>query len=216
VPTLLAFDYGRTKLRLGAIDSADLWVARALRDTTQGAGAFEAYTAATLAEIRLEQSRVGEARAAVGRLPDDRRGQRATAAMLRARLRRVDGDPLGASTLLERKMAALLSDGQPSLTLFALPLITAGEWRLGRGDARGADSLALLARRAAAIDSVALVRSALAGRAELLHARALRARGQLPDARAAAGRAVTALANGYGPEHAWTQAAGLLVDSLAR
>jgi eukaryotic-like serine/threonine-protein kinase len=216
VPTLLAFDYGRAKLRLGAIDSADLWVARALRDTTQGAGAFEAYTAATLAEIRLEQGRVAEARAHVGRLPDDRRGQRAIAAMLRARLRRVDGDPLGASALLEREMAALLSDGQPSLTQFALPLITAGEWRLARGDARGADSLALLARRVAAIDSVALVRSALAGRAELLHARALQVRAQVPDARAAAGRAVTALANGYGREHAWTRAAGLLADSLAR
>ena len=79
-----------------------------------------------------------------------------------------------------------------------------------------ADSLALLARRVAAIDSVALVRSALAGRAELLHARPLRGRVQMPDARAAAGRAVTALANGYGREHAWTRAAGLLVDSLAR
>ena len=215
VPTLLAFQYGRAKLRLGEIDSADVWIARAMRDTTQGAGAFQAYAAAALAELRLEQSRLAEARVAVAQLPDDRRGQRAIAAMLRARLRRAEGDSLGASALLEREMGALLSDGQPRLTHFALPLVTAGEWRLARGDARGADSLALLARDQAAIDSAALVRSALAGRAELLHARALRTRGQVPDARAAAERAATALANGYGPGHAWTRAARLLVDSLA-
>ena len=36
VPTVLAFTYARTKLRLGEIDSADVWLARALRDTTSG------------------------------------------------------------------------------------------------------------------------------------------------------------------------------------
>ena len=38
---------------------------------------------------------------------------------------------------------------------------------------------------------------------------------QLSEARAAAARAVTALANGVGPEHQWTRAARLLADSLA-
>jgi hypothetical protein len=118
--------------------------------------------------------------------------------------------------LLERELGALLSDGKPSLTLFALPLITAGEWRLAGGDASGADSLARLARNAAALDSIALVRSGLAGQAELLLARALRARGQVPDARRAADRAVTALANGYGRDNAWTRAGRALADSLAR
>lgn len=51
-------------------------------------------------------------------------------------------------------------------------------------------------------------------RAELLGARALRARGQATEAREAARRAATALANGYGPENQWTRAAQLLVDSL--
>ena len=216
VPTLLAFIYARGKLRLGAIDSADVWIERAMRDTTQGAGQFPAYLAATLAELRLEQSRVAEARVAVGQLPDERRGQRATATLLRASLRRAEGDARGASALLEREMGTLLNDGNSSLTLFALPLITAGEWRLAGGDARGADSLARLAVKAAAIDSVALVRSGLAGRGELLLARSLHARGELADARAAAGRAVTALGNGYGPDHAWTRSARLLADSLAR
>jgi len=111
-------------------------------------------------------------------------------------------------------MRVLLTDGQPSLTLFALPLITAAEWRLVGGDAAGADSIAQLARTAAAIDSVALGRSALAGRAELLRARALRARAQDRDARAAAERAITALAIGYGRDHPWTRAARALADSL--
>ncbi len=214
VPPLLAFHYGRAKLRLGALDSADAWIGRAVRDTTQAANNFRPYRDGTVAELRLEQGRVAEARAAVSRVPDERRGQRATAAMLRARVRAAEGDTAGAATLLEREMAALLSDGQPGLTLFALPLVTAGEWRLARGDPGGADSLAKLARSAAAIDSVALVRSALAGRAELLVARSLRDQGRTAEAREAARRAALALGSGYGEENAWTLAARGLVDSL--
>jgi serine/threonine-protein kinase len=216
VPTLLAFLYGRNMLWLGLTDSAEVWIGRALRDTTQGANAFQDYTAAALAQLRLDQSRTAEARAAIGRLPDDRRSQRAVAAMLRARLRWAEGDAAGASALLESELGTLLADGGPRLTHFALPLVTAGDWRLVRGDLGGADSLALLARSAAAIDSVALERSALAGRAELLRARAIHAQGHLPDARAAAQRAVRALANGYGPDNRWVRGARLLVDSLSR
>ena len=117
---------------------------------------------------------------------------------------------------LERELGTVWNDGQQRLTLFALPLVTAGEWRLASGDAHGADSLAALARTAAAVDSLALVRSALAGRAELLRAQALRAGGRIPEARQAARRAVTALGNGYGPTHRWTRAARALADSLAR
>ena len=216
VPTLLAFLYARAKLRLGEIDSADVWLTRAMRDTTQGAGQFEAYLASTLAELRLEQSRLADARGPVAQLPAVRRGQRATAAMLRARLQRAEGDSRGASAFLERELGTVWNDGQQRLTLFALPLVTAGEWRLAAGDARGADSLALLARTAPAVDSLALVRSALAGRAELLRARALRAGGRVAEARQAADRAVTALGNGYGPNHRWTRSARVLADSLAR
>jgi hypothetical protein len=187
-----------------------------LRDTTQGAGQFANYLAQVLAELRMEQSRLPEARVAVSQLPADRRGQRAVAAMLRARFRRAEGDAPGASTLLEKEMGVLWNDGQQRLTLFALPLITAGDWRLAAGDAAGADSLARLARTAAAIDSLALSRSALAGRAELLRAQALRARGDAKGAQEAATRAVTALAIGYGREHAWTRAARALTASAPR
>ena len=207
VPSPLAFHYGRAKLRLGALDSADLWIGRAVRDTTPALNNFHPYADAAVAELRLEQGRLAEARVAVSRLPDGRRGQRATAAMLRARLRWADGDSADAAALLEREMGVLLGDGQPGLTLFALPLITAGEWRLARGDAAGADSLARLARREAAIDSVALKRSVLAGRAGLLLARALEQQGRQGEARAAAADAVAALSNGYGRDNRWTREA---------
>jgi hypothetical protein len=216
VPTLLAFLYARAKLRLGQIDSADLWLTRAMRDTTQGAGQFANFLASTLTELRLEQSRLSEARVLAATLPAVRRGQRTTTAMLRARVQRADGDPRGASAFLEREIGTVWNDGQQRLTLFALPLITAGEWRLASGDAHGADSLAVLARTAAAVDSLALTRSALTGRAELLRAQALRAGGHAADARQVAARAVTALGNGYGPNHRWTRVARALADSLAR
>ena len=96
------------------------------------------------------------------------------------------------------------------------PDVVICDWRLADGDAQGADSIARLARAAAAIDSLALVRSALVGRAELLRARALRARGDTGNSREAAARAAVALAGGYGPRNSWTRAAQSLVDSLSR
>ena len=138
----------------------------------------------------------------------------AVAAMLRARLLHAQGDPRGASEKLEQEMTILWNDGEPPLTMFALPLVTAGEWRLATGDARGADVLALRARTAAAIDSTALEQSGLAGRAELLHARAALAQGDTTEGRQALARAETALRNGYGPETSWVGAVRSLRDSL--
>ncbi len=214
ISTLLAFLYGNGKLRLGETDSADAWFTRAMRDTTEGAGATANFLPPALAQLRLDQGRLGDAHAAVQQLSATRRGQRATATMLRARLRHAEGDPKGAAEMLEQEMAILWNDGQPPLTMFAMPLVTAGEWRLASGDARGADVLALRARTAAAIDSVALSRSAYAGRAELLHARALAAMGDSTGARAALSRAETALSHGYGPGSPWVTAAKALDDSL--
>ena len=214
VPTQLAFMYGATKVRLGALDSADLWIARSMRDTTQGANSFALYLAPTLVDLRLGQGRVAEAKRLVPRLPDMRRGQHATATMLRTRLRWTEGDRNGAATTLEQTLDTLMNDGKDRLTMFALPLVTAGEWRLMTGDARGADSLAQLAATAAAIDSLAVTRSALSGQAELLRARALAALGDAANARAAATRAVTALGNGYGGSHPLTRKARQLADSI--
>jgi serine/threonine-protein kinase len=214
VSTVLAFLYGYAKLRLGAVDSAAIWLERALADTTQGAGTIRNYLTAAMAQLRLDQGRLPDARREVARLPARARGQRATAAMLRARLRVFEGDSAAGSELLERELAVLWADGEPRLTLFALPLVTAGEWRLARGDARGADSLALLAREAAAIDSLALTRSGLAGRAELLRARARWLARDTTGAREAAARAMTALEHGYGPTSPWTRAGRAVADSI--
>ncbi len=215
VPLLLAFLYGQNKLRLGELDSADFWIARAMRDSTLDAGLMSRWGPAALAELRLDQGRLAEARASIARLPSGTRGRQATGAMLRARLLRAQGDRGAASRVLEGELAALYRDGEKPLQLFTLPLVTAGEWRLLAGDAPGADSLARLGRTAAALDSLAWSRSALVGRAELLLARALRAQGDAPAARESAQRASVTLANGYGPSNRWAQAARLLLDSLS-
>lgn len=216
VPMLLAFLYGQNKVRLGELDSAELWIARATRDTTADAGAMGNWLPAALGQLRLEQGRLGEARAAIDRLPSGTRGRRANGALLRAQVTRAQGQEALASGLLEGELRALYSDGQKRILQFTLPLVTLGEWRLAAGDARAADSLAQLGSDAAALDSLARSRSALVGRAELLRARALRARGNAPAAREAAQRAEVALSNGYGAANRWTQAARALLDSLPK
>jgi len=216
VPTMFAFLHGQNKLRLGAVDSADLWIGRALRDSTQLTGGLENWMPPALMQLRLEQGRLRDAQATSDRLPGGLRGRRATAAMLRARLFDARGDRAGAARLLERELTALYTESPKTQTLFTLPLVTAGEWRLASGDARGADSLARLARTAATLDTLSATRSGLVGRAELLLARALHAQRDLPAARAAAQRASVALTNGYGPSSRWPITARELLDSLSR
>jgi serine/threonine-protein kinase len=212
----LSLLYGVSFLKLGALDSADWWIAKALEGTTGRARLLEAQLPTVLSQLRLDQGRLADARVQVSKLPTRARGQRATAAMMQARVRRAQGDVDGASRLLELELSKLEGDTLPKLALFTLPLVTAGDWRLDRDDARGADSIAQLARDAAAIDSLALTRSALVGRAELLRARALAANRELVEARRAAARALVALDHGYGSENGWTRAARELVDSLSR
>jgi tetratricopeptide (TPR) repeat protein len=198
VSTLLALLYGQAKLRLGQIDTADLWLSRAALDTTQGAGMIPLWLPAAMTELRLEQGRVAEAQRASAHLPAETRGERASAALLRARIRRATGDHAGASKALEHELALLAADGRPPLTHFAIPYVFAGEWRLAAGDVRGADSLARLGLRAAMVDSLAASRSALAGEAYLLISRTQFALGDREAALDAERRADVALANGYG------------------
>jgi hypothetical protein len=216
VPLTLAFHHGQNQLRLGQLDSAELWIGRATQDTTADAGLMTNWVPAALAELRIEQGRLAEAGLALERLPSGTRGRKATAALLRARFLRAQGRETLAADLLERELRELYSDGQQPLHHYTLPLVAAGEWRLARGDATGADSLARLARSAAAYDSLAWSRSGLVGRAELLLARALRARNDAPAAREAVQRADLALSNGYGRRHAWAVAARALRDSLSK
>jgi serine/threonine-protein kinase len=216
VPSRLAFLYGQNKLRLGDLDSAERWIALTLRDPTQIDAALANWLPPVLTQLRLEQGRIAEARAAAERLPGGLRGRRATGAMHRARLAYAQGLHALASGLLERELTALYRESPETQTLFTLPLVTAGEWRLAAGDAQGADSIARLARSAATLDSLTLTRSGLVGRADLLLAHALRAQGNAPAAREAAQRASQALSNGYGSTHHWPGAARALLDSLPR
>ncbi|MGE0443317.1 MAG: serine/threonine-protein kinase, partial [Gemmatimonadales bacterium] len=210
VPGLIAFRYGENKGRLGAADSADRWIAQATTTLLREDPTREYWVPPAVALLRLEQGRLAEARAAAANLARvDRsfRGMRSYYALVRARLLDAGGDRARAARLLEDELAAVYREAPKTLPHFALPLVTAGEWRLARGDAGAADSLARLAIAAGAMDSLALTRGATVGRAELLRSRALAAQGDSAAARAAAGRAAVALANGYGPDHAWTRTA---------
>jgi len=214
VPSLMAFLYGQGKLRLGETDSADKWIALSTSKPWQEGGTMTNWLPSVLAQIRMNQGRLADARTAAARLPGGLRGRRATAAMVNAMLLRASGKPQEASQLLEGELSALYTESKETLSLFTLPMVTAGAWRLAAGDAVGADSLARLGLRAAVIDSLAPTRSGLAGRAELLRAQSMRARGELPAARAAAERAIVALSNGYGVDNTWTRSARALRDTL--
>ncbi|MEP6474519.1 MAG: hypothetical protein ABJC74_12390, partial [Gemmatimonadota bacterium] len=209
--------YGQNKLRLGQLDSADLWMSRAMKDTTQGAGAFAAWLPQALTELRLEQGRIAEAREASKNVTGGPRGRRAIRALLMARLLWAEGHPSQAAAQLESTLDSLRADGGPPLSHFALPLVYAGEWRLATGDARGADSLAGLALAAAISgDSLGDVLSGLAGRADLLSARARKLTGDLGGATTAADNALIALRGGYGRRSRWAMEAFALRDSLPR
>ncbi|MBK6844688.1 MAG: serine/threonine protein kinase [Gemmatimonadetes bacterium] len=216
VPLLMSFLHGMNKQRLGEIDSADHWLGRAMAVPWQQGGTMGNWLPSTLAQVRVSQGRLAEARAAAANLPSGTRGRRATGAMVRALILHAEGRPAAALQLLEREMTALYAESPVTQSLFTLPLVTAGELRLAAGDAHAADSLAQLGWRAAALDSLAQTRSALAGRADLLRARALRQLGDTTALRMVTARAIAALTNGSGPTSAWTRAARAFGDSLAR
>jgi hypothetical protein len=134
--------------------------------------------------------------------------------LLRARMRRAEGDATGAQAALDSALRADAHPPKPAPYL-VYGLLTAAEWRWADGHARQADSLARLAISATALDSLTWSRSGHVGRAELLRARI--AAGSDPGGAARlAGRAATALANAFGPTHRLTREALVLEDSLKR
>ncbi len=213
--TILAFMLGNEYLRSGELDSADLWITRSMRDTTEGAGGLSTWLSIAQTQLRLDQHRLPEARRALQTMPHGSHGLDALTAMYQARVRWELHDSAGASAALEENIRKLSGPGPRLPPDLALPLITAGEWRLASGNSRKADSLAQLAIAAAAVDSLARSRSGLVGRAELLRARALHAESDSRQAREAAGRALRALASGFGPGNERTREAQALLDSLA-
>ena len=214
--TVLAFMYGLGKLRLGEIDSAELWFTRALRDTTQGAGGISGWTPSAFTQLRLEQGRLADAQREAAQLPGGTATRRVTSALLGSRIRYANGDRRGAALMLDTSLRAIIGDAPKPPPNTALALATAADWHLAAGDAAGADSLARLGSLAAAVDSLALERSAYVALAEAVRARALRALGKPDEARAAAKRAATAAANGFGAQHPSARTMRALLDSLTK
>ena len=208
----LAFLYGFGKLRLGQLDSADYWIARSVRDTTEGYG-IGRLVPPILAQLRLEQHRSVEARSAIAALPTGTLTRRVNSAWLGAWLSREEGDPRAAGSLAD-SIRVLSADGlKPVLVL---PLLSVAEWRLSDAQFEAADSLALLARTAAAIDSIALSQSGWAGRAELIRARARAGLGDGPVALDAAEHAVVAIDHAFGSRSRLAAEAHAVRDSLTR
>jgi serine/threonine-protein kinase len=211
----LGFLYGWGKLRLGLPDSAAGWIERAMRDTaTASTSGISVWAPPALTQLRLDQHRLAEARAAITTLPTGTFTRAVTSALLDARLRYESGDREGGMTALESSLRAAVAERPKPPPALTLSFLTAADWRLADGKPRMADSLATLAQEAAAVDALALTRSAHVARAELVRGRAQRALGDLGAARAAAGRAVVAAANGFGRSNPWTVAARALLDSL--
>jgi hypothetical protein len=130
-----------------------------------------------------------------------------------ARAARGRGDE--AAALLETTLREVARVDQSPIPLFALPLVTLGEWRLSQGDARAADSLAARARAALALDSLADVQSALAGRAHFLAAQARLAVHDTAGALRALEASTQPLARGLGRTHPRTLRAESLYAALA-
>ncbi|MFN8581356.1 MAG: protein kinase [Gemmatimonadaceae bacterium] len=212
---ILAFLYGLGKVRMGELDAAEQWLVRAMRDTTEGAGGLSTYLAPAFTQLRLEQGRPKEARAAYADLPSGTLIRRVNRAWFEAWIRHEEGDQraLGA---LEDSLRAIGGNGPRLSPSLAMPLVTASGWRLAAGDVEQADSLARLAIETAAVDSVARTRSAYVGFAELILARARARGGDVGAARQAAERAVTAMTNGLGARNARVREALVFRDSLSR
>ena len=204
----LTFAVGVAALRSDALDTAQVWLRQAMAvDTSEDAGGLSAYLPPAITQLRLEQGRAAEARASLARLPSGTLQRRVSRAWFTSWTRYAEGDTRGAITMLEDSLRVIRGKADKLPPILAVPFTMAAEWRLAAGDARAADSLALLGRAAAAIDSLALQRSAYVGRAELVRARARRALGDAVAARDAADRAIVAMTIGYGPVNWHTQAA---------
>ena len=206
--------YGLNKLRMGELDSASTWLGVAARDT----GAIElvklGWLPPAVTQLLVEQGRIAEARQAATKLPSDSPTRRLNGVLLRARIRRAEGDTAEAWAALDSALRADAKPPKPAPYL-VYALLIAADWRWTDGHAREADSLAQLAMSATALDSLTLSRSAHVGRAELVRARVAAAAGDRAGAARAAHRAATALANGYGPGHRLAGEAQALRDSLS-
>ncbi len=212
----IQFLYGLDLLRLGQLDSAELWMGRSLKDPGDVNWGVAMWAPPAMTQLRLEQGRLADAKREVKNLPSGTPTRQANAALYPARIRWQQGDSSGAVTALEQGLRAIPWTGAKPPPYLALALVTAGEWRLATGNFAAADSLARLAIQSGSVDSLAGTRSALVGRAQLLRTRTLRALGDTAAARTIATQAAQTLENGLGPTNPYTLAARALKDSLGR
>jgi hypothetical protein len=207
--------YGLTKLRKGDLDSAAFWLGVAQRDTTTSwQFAKVGWLAPAWAQLLVEEERYEEAARALPDLPTDSPTRRFNGAFLRARIARGTGNSDRARAVLDSALRADIRPPRPSSYL-VYGLLTGAEWSWRDGRGAEADSLARLGLAGAALDSLASVRSAHVGRAELVRARVALAAGDSAGALAEARQAAAALASGFGEGHPRTAEAEALLDSLA-
>ena len=212
---LVAELLGATYLLLEQYDSADAWTTAALRDTSQVAHVWQVrYVPPVMSRLRLEQHRTGDAAPWINRIPNDTRGAMLYRTWFKAVQKYELGDRGGGTLALEAAVRQFQGDGPRPRPDQAPLLVQAAEWRLAAHEDPVADSLARRAIDAAAVDSLALSRSAYVGQADYVLARVRVRRGDAAGARTEAASAVTALANGFGPTHRRTMEARALLDSL--
>jgi hypothetical protein len=214
IPADVATVYGINKLRMGELDSASVWLGVAAGDTAAHELARLGWLPPAVTQLLVEQGRLAEARREVVNLPGDSPYRRMNRVLLRARIRRAEGDAAGAAATLDSALLAVEPPNPAPYLVYAL--LRAADWRWRDGRGREADSLAALAIAATGLDSLALLGSAHVGQAELIRARVAAAAGDRAAAGRAAGRAASALANGFGSGHRLAGEARALRDSLSR
>ena len=205
--------YGFNKLRMGQLDSASRWLDVAARDTGDAALANVGWLPPAVTQLLVEQGRIAEARRESTKLPTDSPARLLTRALLRARMRRAEGDATGAWMALDSALRADVKLPKPK-SYQVYPLLTAADWRWSDGHPRDADSLAQLAIAAAALDTLTWTRSAHVGRANLIRARVAAGAGDSAAALQAVSGASQALENGFGSDHRLTREARAFRDSL--
>lgn len=218
--TMLKYLYGGVTSTLALYDTAALWLARAMEDTTARSVAMAAGLPAALALVRLQQGRVADAgplvrqaMAAYGRVPNRPESQ-GPRLLLQARYRRAQGDVRSALDGLRTDLQWIGFFEGKRIRQAAPMLALAAECALDLGQLDEAAEFARQAYEVATIDSTALSQSAIVGEASLVLGRVLRVKGDTAGAREWARRAVAPLAYGYGAGHPRTLEARALGDSL--
>ena len=217
-----SYAYGSILFRLEELDSAELWLRRALTQPEHLFSRFVVPAHFMLARIALEKGRVDEARRHVeladsilkkpGHIPDapaDRVAYRITSMEMRE-------PPAVAAAAIERMLdsAGYKSDATGASAID--PLLDAATRLVAVGSYDAAARYAEHAARIAAVDSIANRQSGIIGKAEVLEARAALGRGDSAQARALLARALPPLTYGFGAHHPATLGALALRDSIRR